>query len=187
MNQNKADFQIIYNEYREKIFRYISRMIGEDEAEDLTQEVFIKVDRGLENLREKENLSAWIYRIATNTVIDRTRSSGYKKRADSIPEELLVAEDRSIWSGDKVLSTDQKLIEEEMNRCIRGFIDRLPENYRAVLVLSELECLKNREIADALDISLDNVKIRLHRGRSLLKKELEAGCSFYHTPQEKLA
>jgi RNA polymerase sigma-70 factor (ECF subfamily) len=74
-----------------------------------------------------------------------------------------------------------------MNECIREFIEKLPPNFRAVMVLSEIEGLKNSEIADILGISLDNVKIRLHRARAGLKKKLQEGCSFYQDERNTLA
>jgi len=66
-----------------------------------------------------------------------------------------------------------------MIECIRGYINQLPEDYRVVLLLSEEECFKNREIAEILQISLDNVKIRLHRAKEKLKEFLESNCEFY--------
>ena len=73
-----------------------------------------------------------------------------------------------------------------MNECIREFIDKLPEDYKSVTVLSELEELKNIEISEVLGISLDTVKIRLHRARAKLKKELEAGCIFKRDEENEL-
>jgi RNA polymerase sigma-70 factor (ECF subfamily) len=74
-----------------------------------------------------------------------------------------------------------------MNDCIRNFIEQLPADYRTVLVLSELEELKNIQIADILGISLETVKIRLHRARIKLRKELETHCSFYRDERNDLA
>ena len=67
-----------------------------------------------------------------------------------------------------------------MSECVEGFIDRLPPSYRAVLVLHDLQGLKNSEIADVLHCSLDTVKIRLHRARKTLRATLNAGCDFAH-------
>ena len=75
----------------------------------------------------------------------------------------------------------------EMNECIREFVDRLPADYRTVIILSEIKDLKNKQIAEILDLSLDAVKIRLHRARARLKKEFEAGCDFYHDEDGELA
>lgn len=187
MPDTEYDFDNIFNTYKPKIQRYLTRMIGKSEAEDLAQEVFVKVNKNLQNFNQKSKFSTWIYRIATNTAVDRLRSSSHKRAQDFIPEDELVAEDRNAFGDKKMFSMDQKLIEKEMNDCIRNFIYHLPENYRTVLVLSELEQLKNRELADILDITLDTVKIRLHRARARLKKELECHCDFYRTKENNVA
>jgi RNA polymerase sigma-70 factor (ECF subfamily) len=67
---------------------------------------------------------------------------------------------------------------DQMSSCIHDYINTLPENYRAVVLLSEIEGLTNREIAEVLELTLDTVKIRLHRGREKLKEKLRNGCSF---------
>ncbi len=74
-----------------------------------------------------------------------------------------------------------------MNECIRRIVDSLPGDYRTVLVLSEFECLPNVEIAEVLGISLDTTKIRLHRARAKLRKELEAHCNFYRDERNELS
>jgi RNA polymerase sigma-70 factor (ECF subfamily) len=74
-----------------------------------------------------------------------------------------------------------------MSECVREFIDKLPSDYKTVILLSELEGFKNREVADILQVSLDTVKIRLHRARAMLKKELNDGCTFYNSDQNILA
>ena len=66
-----------------------------------------------------------------------------------------------------------------MNKCIKGHIEDLPPDFKAVVLLSEMEGLKNKEIAEILGITLDTVKIRIHRGRKILKKELQEDCNFY--------
>ena len=187
MTVNKLKFNEIYSEYKIKIHRYLIRMVGADDAEDLTQEVFIKVDKALGELKDNKVLSTWIYRIATNTAIDRMRSSSYKNSGEIIPEDELISEDQSAWGNKKVLAIDQELVEKEMNQCIRDYIYSLPEIYRSVLVLSELEFLKDKEIADVLEITLETVKIRLHRARAKLKIVLDKGCNFYRTNDDNLA
>jgi RNA polymerase sigma-70 factor (ECF subfamily) len=95
--------------------------------------------------------------------------------------------DRNVWTGEAKPEVDQQLIRREMNSCIREYIEQLPEDYRAVLVLSEVECLKNREIAEILGVSLDTVKIRLHRARARLKESLGSHCRFYLDERSELA
>jgi len=193
MNSDELEFNRIFKEYQPKILRYLTRLTGMYEAEDLSQEVFIKVESGLKNFRGESKLSTWIYRIATNTAVDRMRSPSFKyKVKDGISSEAtqmddIDTEDRDLFTGEKIESTDQQYVRKEMNSCIRNFIENLPENYKTVVILSELEELKNKEIAEILHLTLDTVKIRLHRARAQLKKKLKSNCSFYRNEQNELS
>jgi RNA polymerase sigma-70 factor (ECF subfamily) len=185
---NQTEFGEIYQEFQPKIRHYLSRMLGDPAAEDIAQEVFAKVSRRLDSFRGKSSFATWIYRIATNTALDKLRSPSFKhSSAHTTLEDYADTEDRNAWTGQAEPTVDQKVIRKEMSECVREFVDRLPPDYRTVLILSELEGFKNREIADILEISLDNVKVRLHRARARLKKELDCGCSFYHSEQGTLA
>jgi len=185
---SEIDFSQIYEEFHPKILHYLSRLTGQQEAEDIVQEVFEKASRGLKNFKGESKLSTWLYRIATNTAIDRMRSSSFRRLSEHTSlDEDTETEDRNVWSGHTKTHIDQTVIRKEMGECIREFIDRLPSDYKTVILLSELEGFKNKEIADILEISLDAVKIRLHRARARLKKELDDGCTFYYNEQDILA
>jgi RNA polymerase sigma-70 factor, ECF subfamily len=183
MNADKLEFQEIYAIYQPKILRYLTHFIGESDAEDLAQDAFVKVHQALGNFRNESQLSTWIYRIATNTALDRLRSPSFQRTAQDLLSENLdksgIAADKMICAGEKRPLVEQQLIREEMNDCIRGYIEKLPGNYRTVLVLSELEEFKNNEIAEILGITLNTVKIRLHRARKMLKEELRNNCDSY--------
>lgn len=193
MTGNELNFQQVYSTFQPKILRYLSGMLGESEAEDLTQEVFVKVDKALESFRGEAQLSTWIYRVATNAALDRLRSSSYKQKdrecvpVDSTDRNVPEPEDKNVWTGEKKPDVDQQLIRQEMNSCVRGYIDQLPEDYNVVMILSEVEGLKNREIAEILEVSLDTVKIRLHRARAKLKESLDSNCNFYLDERSELA
>jgi RNA polymerase sigma-70 factor (ECF subfamily) len=187
--ESEQEFQNIYELFHEKIRRYLARMLNENEAEDLTQEVFIRVNQGLKDFRGASKLSTWIYRIATNTALDKLRSPSFQR----LTQEMLLIdsegreEDKYIQLRGSVSSIDQLLIRKEMNACIRNVIKKLPEDYRTVILLSELEEFKNHEIAQILQISLDTVKIRLHRAREKTKKELDNLCCFYRDERNVLS
>ena len=180
--EGKPEFQDVYTAFNGKVRRYMAHLVGDAESEDLTHEVFIKVSKALEDFRGDSQLSTWIYRIATNTALDRLRSPNFKRSVEErhlIGEDELAIEDKNVWTGRKLPLPDQQLIRKEMNECIRSFIDSLPADYRTVVVLSELEEFKNLEIAEVLNISIDAVKIRLSRARTKLKEVLNCHCSFY--------
>ena len=191
MKKDELDFDSVYDEFHARIGRYLERMVGKSEAEDLTQEVFMKVNRGLEGFEGKSSLSTWIYRLATNAALDKLHSRPFRENKRKISlnniEDEPEAEDKDISTQEKELSAEREAIRAEMNECIREFVDKLPEYYRTVIILSELKDLKNQEIAEILDISLDAVKIRLHRARIKLKEEFEAGCDFYYNQDSELS
>ncbi len=189
MDSRADEFQKIYDDHYPKIVRYLRRIVGEIEAEDVAQEVFVKVHQALDGFRGESKLSTWIYRIATNAAMDRLRSSSAKilSASNSLTDEDDLAVEIGQVSEDNTPRLDTLLIRKEMNECIRGIVDSLPENYRTVLVLSDLEGLTNAEICEVLRLPLDTVKIRLHRGRKRLKKELEAKCQFYRDGRNELA
>lgn len=180
MNTSQQEFQKIYDLYQPRILRYLAHLVGESDADDLAQETFIKVHRALADFRGESQLSTWIYRIATNTALDRLRSPSFQRVAQFVLSEDPMEDDHGtiIMKEEKPL-VEKQLIREEMNQCIRGYIKLLPDGYRMVLVLSEYEGLKNSEIAEILGVSLETVKIRLHRAKEKLKKELEEHCEFY--------
>ena len=177
LNTGELDFEKVYDDYQPKILRYLSRLTDDSEAEDLTQEVFVKVSRALETFRGESQLSTWLYRIATNVAIDRTRTVAHRQDAqtgslDDSSETL----DREVWTGEGTPSLEQILLQKERYRCFAGFVKDLPVNYRLVVMLSEIEELTCNEIADILGLSQDVVKIRLHRGRTRLLQELKIHC-----------
>ena len=182
------EFNEIFDEYHPRILRYLTRIVGPDDAEDLSQEVFDKISRGLGRFQGRSRLSTWIYRIATNTAIDRSRSTAYRyeKGHDSFEDEKS-HESSGVTAVKASPVTDQLVIRKEMSDCVNEFIDNLPPDYRTVIVLCELEGFANKEIAEILGISLENVKIRLHRARIRLKKALQEGCDFYYTERDTLA
>jgi len=185
----QAAFSAVYSEFQGKLHRYLERMVGKNDAEDLTQEVFVKIDRGLADFKGQSSLSTWVYRIATNAALDKIKSRSFRQdsKAKSLDTATTETESPQACLEEKSLSAEREAIRGEMTECIREFVDKLPADYRTVLILSEIKELKNQEIADILGVSLETVKIRLHRARVRLKAEFEAGCHFYHDENGNLA
>lgn len=184
MKEGRHHFHQIYTEYYPKIVVFLRRLVGPD-AEDAAQETFVKISRSLDGFRGESGLSTWIYRIATNTATDYLRKAAGK----TLPpheEDLHLMEDASL-AEENSPRLDTLLIRKDMNECIRGLVNELPENYRTVLTLSDLEGFSNAEISDVLGLSLDTVKIRLHRARLALKKSLDRACTFYRDERNELS
>ena len=177
MDEPELNFQNIYDAFGPKILRYVARLVGQAEAEDLTQEIFVKVSQGLGAFRGESQLSTWLYRIATNAAIDKSRTVAFSQGAEEMElEEADEAAAAPAWPAEERPSLEQLLMQKEMYECFERFVKNLPENYRTIFVLSDLEGFSNSEIAEILGLSLDVVKIRLHRGRTKLLQALKAYC-----------
>ena len=172
------DFSDVFREYQHPIYNYLLRMTqNKAVAEDLTQETFIRVHRSLPSFRGEASISTWIYRIATNISLDYFKRSGNRLVAQAVSLDEIEFEGE--WVVDRNSTSPEKLADQsEMSECVQSFIHRLSPSFRAVLVLHDLQGLKNREIADVLDIPLSTVKIRLPRARNKLRESLNKGCDF---------
>jgi RNA polymerase sigma-70 factor (ECF subfamily) len=157
-----------------RIFRYIVSMVQDTrEAEDLTQETFLRAYRRRDSLRDEGAQTAWLYRIATHACLDRLRQ--YARRA---PMESEADLDQVEVAEPDTPSLQQTIERDEMSGCVQRYLNRLPDSYRAVILLHDMHDLTASEIARLLGKSLDTVKIRLHRARIKLRAALEAGCAF---------
>jgi len=162
----------IYDQYYQKVRKYILHTVRNDWlADDLVQETFIRVNDNLENLRDPVKLQAWIFRIAHNLCQDYFRQQG--KSANLGLEEV---SEETVPS--KAPTTQKELEQGQMRKCVFGLVNRLPESLRSVIILSDVSEFNQKEIAEIMGITVENVKIRLHRARKKLKELLEEHCVF---------
>lgn len=172
-------FSAVARELAPPLLRYLRRCVGEwTVADDLLQETLIRIERGLPDFAGRSSLKTWTYSIATRVVSDYFR----------LPERRLriVEVDDFADFADPHRSINQRIVLDEMNACVREVIDSLPEDYRAALVLHDLEELNARQVADICGCSLSNAKIRIHRGRQRLRAALQGQCTFYRDEQNAL-
>jgi len=180
-------FENIFTSYEKPLYNFVLRMVKDTQtAEDLTQDIFIKIYKKLKSFRGEASVSTWVYKIATNAYLDYVRSSGYKK--NSLSDYIDEGENEKWNHGqyEKIIAIDEQAIKSEMNTCIQRFLNDLPEDYRAVIVLHDLQDLKNKEIADILNCTLEIVKIRLHRARKKFRTVLADNCDFYRDTNDIL-
>ena len=157
--------------------RYLERMVGNRaDADDLLQDTLLRIARGLPNFEGRSSVKTWAFSIATRVAIDHFR------RPDTRAQIVDVDEVQGL--SDSELDIDGRLVIDEMSSCVRGVIDSLPEDYRAALVLHDLEGLTAAATAEASDCSVATAKIRIHRARARLRKALAAECDFYRDEQD---
>jgi RNA polymerase sigma-70 factor, ECF subfamily len=168
----KTDIGDLFEAYHNKIYRYLLHLVKNPaEAEDLTQETFLRAYRGQESLRDPEAIRGWLYRIATHVCLDRLR-----QRKSHLPIESNEGV-RHLESAVSAPPTAQEITErKETSACVQRCLDFLPDSYRAVILLYVGHSLTASEIAQLLGVSVGAVKIRLHRARRKLQQVMEQGC-----------
>jgi RNA polymerase sigma-70 factor (ECF subfamily) len=168
----------LFAEYQPRIRRYILSMVHDPtEADDLSQEVFLQAHRKLGSLRDPDALAPWLYRIATHACYDRFRKWSRQPGFDPLDSNGSVSGNAAGADTDEP-RLDRVIERAEMTACVRGYLEELSDEYRQVILLHDMEGLTNPEIASMLDVSLDAIKIRLHRARRKLQAALGANCNF---------
>ena len=170
---NATDAGALFTAYRDRIRRYILRMVRDPaEAEDLTQETFLRAHRRLYLLRHPEAVGSWLYRIATHVCLDRLRQ---RKPLDSIDDEQTANRvDAAVRTRPSLADIAER---RQTSLCVQRCLDYLPDNYRAVILLYEINALTAPEIASLLGVKLTTIKMRLHRARRMLQQIMEYGCA----------
>lgn len=181
-----GEIRALYEREASSIRRYLATLVGSAEAEDLTQEVFARAHGAADSHRGEASLSTWIRRIATHVAIDHLRSPA-ARRVALAPRDREDA-DSATDDASRAAPPSQELglIRAEMSGCVLELVRRLPGPYAEVILLGELRGLKDRELADALGISLEAAKIRLHRARSRLRGLLLGQCELSRDPETGL-
>jgi RNA polymerase sigma-70 factor (ECF subfamily) len=165
--------------YAARIYRLafgVTRNQGD--AEEVLQDVLLTLARKGASFEGRSALSSWIYRITTNAALNKRR--GKRLEVESSLDELLPAfkpdghrdGDRAFLIADWSRSPEEELLSGERRRMLERAIDTLPEHYRAVLVLRDVEGLSSEAVAELLDESVPSVKSRLHRARMVLRELL---------------
>ena len=162
---DKASFGELATRYKNLIYSVVLRMVSDkEEANDLAQEVFIKIYRNLERYQPEYKFSTWTIRIATNHVIDYRR----KKKADAVNiDDVAVG-----LYADGGASPEDIYIAEEQSRMLRNLVASLPDIYRVPIILYHEQGLSYQEISEITEEPLSKVKNRIFRGRRLLKESL---------------
>lgn len=157
-------FGEIVDRYRDSLVNYLTHLVrSRDRAEEVAQDAFVRLYRNANKYRQQERLGPYLFRIATNLVVSEVR----RERRWSLLLPRLHASTRTTTPA-----PDTNLFTSEIQRQVAAAIDRLPMNYRAPLVLFEIEEWSYDEIAKALDVRVGTVKSRISRARDLLRRHL---------------
>jgi RNA polymerase sigma-70 factor (ECF subfamily) len=165
----------ICREHATRIYNLARRMLDNDaDAEDVTQEVLLQVVRKLDGFRRESDVTTWLHRIVVNTALAHRRKCARRpeRQLPDVPEYILDRGARARAFRPSAPGPDQQVLDRETRRLIEDAIATLPQAYRNVYVLADLEGLPNADVCAALGLGLAAVKSRLHRARHMLREAL---------------
>ncbi|MBX2819552.1 MAG: RNA polymerase sigma factor SigZ [Rhodothermaceae bacterium] len=153
----------IWKDYRERLLKFVIGRIGKPEdAEDIVHDVMVRAYERRDTLRDQNKLSAWLYQITRNMMVDYYRRQKLVAEAPAELSSPSSAEDPEAW--------------DELADCITPFIENLPPHYREAIILSDIEGLTQRETAERLNLSHSGAKSRIQRARALLAEKFLDCC-----------
>ncbi len=156
----------IYTEFHQVLLGFIkSKVANHHDAEDILQNVFIKISTGIGDLNRKERLQSWIYAIARNAIIDYYRKPAGKKHLDlkgDVSDSFTVEEYNDTTKG--------------LDCCLTNFVNQLPEEYRDIIIAVELKGEKQKDLAEKYGLAYSSIRSRVQRGREKLKQILLECC-----------
>ncbi|MGL5049005.1 MAG: sigma-70 family RNA polymerase sigma factor [Fusobacteriaceae bacterium] len=158
---------IIWSDLEKQLFNFIKKKISNNEdAEDILQEVYIKLHQNIHLLKDEDKIISWIYQITRNTINDCYKKCNRIKLEELDDKHFILKED-----------SDENF-NLEITESIKRIIEEMPPNLKEILNLFEFQNNSHKEISKKLEINLNNSKIRLKRARERLKKDLENCCAF---------
>ncbi|MBS1873532.1 MAG: sigma-70 family RNA polymerase sigma factor [Acidobacteria bacterium] len=178
LNGEAGAFDAFVSAYRGKLFNYTFLMCGQrEDAEEVAQETLLKVFESFDQLREPDRLKSWVFRIAKNFCLMKRRKSVFAPEVELSLDELkparadgdAIAIDIADWSA----LPEHAAANAELREVLAAAVRDLPEMYRSVFLLRDVEELSTEETAQILDVSLDVIKTRLHRARLALRQKLD--------------
>jgi RNA polymerase sigma-70 factor (ECF subfamily) len=173
---DQANFERDALQYSRQLYSAAMRMArNPSDAEDLVQETFLKAYRAYDSFEEGTNLKAWLYRILTNTYINKYRKDSRRPSETDLGDVEDLYLYRRLGSEDTVdvsRTTEDRVLDGLVESDIKAAVEELPENFRMPVLLADLEGFSYKEIAEILDIPIGTVMSRLHRGRKAMQKRL---------------
>jgi len=156
-----------WEELSTRLRPFIARRVASDaDADDILQDVLLRMHKGLPSVRDEDLLSAWMYRVARNAIADQGRSRARHPLSDRDGEE----------NAADPFEEDDGAVAREVAQYLGAFVALLPSPYREAITLTELEGRTQKEAAEMLGISVSGMKSRVQRGRAKLRQMLETCC-----------
>jgi RNA polymerase sigma-70 factor (ECF subfamily) len=171
---DECAYEILIQRFQQPVYNLISRLVDDPgDAADVAQEVFLKVFRKVNGFRSESSLKTWVYRIAVNEARNQRRwFVRHRGKEIGLDPADAAAQGPQDWLCDPGRSPYQTALDQETHALIESALNKVSPNYRAAVVLREVEGLSYEEISEILEVSLGTVKSRILRGRESLRKHL---------------
>ena len=165
----KGLYEILMRRNNQKLYRVVRSYIKDEEViKDIMQNTYIKAYEKLYQFNKKSKFSTWLIRIGINEALQELKSKQHKV----IVHPNIIHNNKSIAEASKSMNPEHNIIQKEAKWILEKVIDELPEKYKVVYMLSEVENMKIKDISNCLNISINNVKVRTHRAKQMLKDKL---------------
>jgi RNA polymerase sigma-70 factor (ECF subfamily) len=162
-------YETLMRRYNTRLYRAARAILGNDrDVEDVMQDAYVRAFQHLAHFEGRSQFSTWLTRIAVHEALSRMRKAGRTEEWDAMSE----TRQQAISASRTTLDPESEAASSEVSRVLERSIENLPEDYRAVVVLRDVEQMSTSETAECLSISEDNVRVRLHRGHAKLRKEI---------------
>jgi RNA polymerase sigma-70 factor (ECF subfamily) len=167
-----AMFEILMRRHNQRLYRVARAILRNDgEAEDVMQDAYVRAYEHLDQFAGRAKFSTWLTRIAVHEALARHRRGNRYQELEPTPEREGDPMDRF---ASLAPDPEQQASNSEVRRLLEEAVEKLPDAYRTIFILRDVEDMSTTDAADVLEITEDNVKVRLHRARTLLRKSLYA-------------
>lgn len=164
----RMDIEHLFKEMKEELHYFIAKKVdNRSDAQDILQNVFLKIVEKAGTLEDIQKVRGWIYTITRNTIIDYYRKNKYKVYNNRLEGLNLAQEIRNY-----------RALSDELNRCLNAAIEQLPEKYREIIRLTEIEGIKQKELAEKLNMPYPSLRSRVQRGREQLTVLMRENCKY---------
>lgn len=176
LSGNRNDFRKLVERYQQRVFRLVIGFVHDkEEAEDLTQEVFIRAWQSLDKFRGESSFTTWLHRIAINISLNHTRKKSGNLLYGRISAFFGMENEQEIQIPLNEENAEEALIREEHSAWLKRVLDSLPENQRTAIILSKYDDLPQKEIASVMNLTEGAVEALIQRAKKNLREKLSSG------------
>lgn len=186
---NTRSYEMLVQRYMNRVYSIVYRIVSsKEEAEDITQEVFVKVFNGIKKFEQQASFSSWLYRIATNSALDSLDKLKRQQKNTASPLFFIAARGKETDEGDDPLqlhpstepNPEERALQRELRECISRVLHQLDRQHSSLLVMRDFDDLSYDEIASTLKLKLSAVKMRIHRARLAFQELFSSTCGRDH-------